>query len=175
MDHEANLNLDVSRDAIIGGARRSTKGFTIVELLIVIVVIAILAVVTTVAYNGVQDRANYSSAQHGLSAIRKAILIYQADNGAYPSTGGSWLRYDSNGDSTVPGVVSSYIASLPKPPTTAFAGTWYYNSTGANFKLLYLTPGAGPLPSIQLTGNPLVDPNRPTRGWGYWSPGGSSF
>jgi prepilin-type N-terminal cleavage/methylation domain-containing protein len=40
---------------------KQQSGFTIVELLIVIVVIAILAAITVVAYNGIQDRARNSS------------------------------------------------------------------------------------------------------------------
>lgn len=49
-------------------------GFTIVELLIVIVVIAILASISVVAYNGVQDRARRSAASSDLSLLHKAIL-----------------------------------------------------------------------------------------------------
>lgn len=51
------------------------KGFTIVELLIVVVVIAILAAITIVAYNGIQNRAKQSAAQ---SATRQALGKIQA-------------------------------------------------------------------------------------------------
>lgn len=41
--------------------KRNMSGFTIVELLIVIVVVAILAAISIVAYNGIQVRSKYSS------------------------------------------------------------------------------------------------------------------
>lgn len=49
------------------------KGFTIVELLIVVVVIAILAAITIVAYNGIQNRAKESAAQSAASQAGKKI------------------------------------------------------------------------------------------------------
>ena len=47
-------------------AKNRYTGFTIVELLIVIVVIAILAAITIVAYTGIQDRAKESNVQSDL-------------------------------------------------------------------------------------------------------------
>ena len=47
------------------------RGFTIVELLIVIVVIAILAAITIVAYNGVTSRANAAKNQTDALTVRK--------------------------------------------------------------------------------------------------------
>ena len=52
---------------------RRPDGFTIVELLIVIVVIAILAAITIVAFNGIQDRARNSSIQTDLTNFAKKI------------------------------------------------------------------------------------------------------
>lgn len=60
------------------------SGFTIVELLIVIVVIGILAAITIVAYNGVQSRARDNSRITKLNSIAKAIELYKVDNGRYP-------------------------------------------------------------------------------------------
>lgn len=63
-------------------------GFTIVELLIVIVVIAILAAITIVAYNGIQTRAENAKTIQGTSQALKLLMLYKETNGDYPATGG---------------------------------------------------------------------------------------
>lgn len=60
------------------------RGFTIVELLVVIVVIAILAAVSVIAYNGVQARAENAKTLAGIDQLAKAMQAYKADNGRYP-------------------------------------------------------------------------------------------
>lgn len=60
------------------------RGFTIVELLIVIIVIAILAAVTVVAYNGVRAKAVESEKALKFATIRKALENYKTLNGSYP-------------------------------------------------------------------------------------------
>jgi prepilin-type N-terminal cleavage/methylation domain-containing protein len=54
---------------------RQHSGFTIVELLIVIVVIAILAAITIVAFNGVQERARVTKANSELATLQKAVMV----------------------------------------------------------------------------------------------------
>ena len=49
--------------------QRNLRGFTIVELLIVIVIIAILAAITIVAYNGIQQRARDCSRWRCIAAL----------------------------------------------------------------------------------------------------------
>lgn len=66
------------------GSNRS-RGFTIVELLIVIVVIAILAAISIVAYNGIQNRAHSSSVETDLSSNAKKFEMFKIDNSRYPS------------------------------------------------------------------------------------------
>ena len=66
-------------------SRMYRSGFTIVELLIVIVVIAILAAISVVAYNGIQSRAENSKTIAAVSAWAKALQMYKIDNGNYPS------------------------------------------------------------------------------------------
>ena len=68
------------------GAAKS--GFTIVELLIVVVVIAILAAITLVTYGGIQQRANNAAMVDAVSKSIRMIQAYVAANGTYPFTGG---------------------------------------------------------------------------------------
>ena len=65
--------------------RKSTSGFTIVELLIVIVIIGILAAITIVAYNGIQERARISSVSSALSQVTRKIATFAVDGNGYPS------------------------------------------------------------------------------------------
>lgn len=66
---------------------KNRSGFTIVELLIVIVVITILATISIVAYNGIQNRAYNAKVIAGTQAYYKAFLNFKSVNGAYSSTG----------------------------------------------------------------------------------------
>jgi len=65
--------------------KSNKKGFTIVELLIVIVVIAILAAISIVAYNGIQNRGKQSSAQTLASQIAKKAEAWNAVESPYPN------------------------------------------------------------------------------------------
>lgn len=70
------------------GRNKTRLGFTIVELLIVIVVIAILAAITIVAYNGIQQRSTNSAVQSETAQFVKKIEAYKIANSAelYPTT-----------------------------------------------------------------------------------------
>lgn len=62
----------------------NVKGFTIVELLIVIVIIAILAAITIVSYTGIQNRARDAQLQSTVALWVKALKLHQANVGSYP-------------------------------------------------------------------------------------------
>lgn len=67
------------------------QGFTIVELLIVVVVIAILATVTVVAFRGVQERAKNTATLAAAKQTLRQIAAYRTLTGEYPAVGGQIL------------------------------------------------------------------------------------
>ncbi len=91
----------------IGGKK---NGFTIVELLIVVVVIGVLAAIVIVAYNGITSSANDSVVRSDLASMAKKLELYKTENGAYPIDGaqlsaaevgisqGSYTLVNSSGD-----------------------------------------------------------------------------
>ena len=81
------------------------SGFTIVELLIVIVVIAILAAITIVAYNGIQTRAKTNSGQQTANAIVKKYEAINAVKGQYIDTAGGKAG----------AAINTYANSTPSP------------------------------------------------------------
>jgi prepilin-type N-terminal cleavage/methylation domain-containing protein len=62
-----------------------SKGFTIVELLIVIVVIGILATLVIVTFTGIQQKARNSQRQTDINALDSHVEAFYAQNGAYPT------------------------------------------------------------------------------------------
>ncbi len=65
--------------------KHKNKGFTIVELLIVIVVIGILATLVIVTFTGIQQKARNSQRQTDINAIDSHVEAYYAQSGNYPT------------------------------------------------------------------------------------------
>lgn len=61
-----------------------TNGFTIVELLIVVVVIAILAAITIVSYNGISDRAKTSHSLATTNEVKMKTAIWNSMQSSFP-------------------------------------------------------------------------------------------
>ncbi len=64
--------------------KKVNLGFTIVELLVVIVVIGILAAITVVSYKGVNNKAIFSACQSDVSGAKKKLEMYNIEKGEYP-------------------------------------------------------------------------------------------
>ena len=94
--------------------RNNSFGFTIVELLVVIVVIAILAAISIVAYNGIQTRARDSQRMTDIGAVQKALAMYRAENDSYPSVGSDNGGY--NLSTLEAALVPKYLPKLPVDP-----------------------------------------------------------
>ncbi len=65
--------------------KNKSKGFTIVELLIVIVVIGILATLVIVTFTGIQQKARDSKRKTDIGAVDSHVEAYYASNGYYPT------------------------------------------------------------------------------------------
>ena len=128
---------------------KKDRGFTIVELLIVIVVIAILAAITIVAYNGIQTRARMSSAQSAATTMQKKLEAFNANTGAYPLTTSSLTtQLATTSESSIAGANLNPLAAAPTSTNgtnsvqvqfcTAPAGATGYNIMYFNF-----TAGSG--------------------------------
>jgi len=138
-----------------GLKQNSRSGFTIVELLIVVVVIAILAAITIVAYNGIQNRAKQSAAQSAVSQASKKVLAYAVDNAdQYPPdlaaagiTNTTGLQYSYNnsvtprtyGITATNGAFSYYISSA-SPQVTAGGYSGHSQGGVAAIKNLITNP-----------------------------------
>jgi len=75
--------------------KKHNKGFTIVELLIVIVVIGILALLVITTYSGIQAKARNAKRQSDIAALQTQLEAFFSQNGYYPSLNDmnsqSWL------------------------------------------------------------------------------------
>ena len=149
------------------------RGFTIVELLIVIVVIGILAAITIVAFNGVQSRAKQASAQTAVAQANKKVLAYAALNSdLYPPDLATAGVYDSD-------TKFEYSYNNAVSPRT-------FGITGTNGAFSYFMSNAVTAPTVgsyQGHGNGGVaaitnlatNPHAVLNGWGNQTPAGSTI
>lgn len=146
--------------------------------MIVIVVIAILAAVTVVAFNGIQARSKAAKVQQDLKSMQKLIELYRADNGSYPSTGGTWSYSASSPDGFIPSVVPAFASSLPRftADQVVDGGHCYvYNSNGTDYKLIRLgQPSLSPGEQAAIP-SAMKDQYNGSDRYGVWSSGGSGF
>lgn len=104
--------------------KKSLSGFTIVELLVVIVVIGILAAITIVSYSGISQKAIIATLQSDLDNASKTLKMYYAVHSSYPT---GLNEYNCP---TSPVADNNYCLKL------SGTNTIYYNGSANNFSLL---------------------------------------
>lgn len=128
---------------LVMDGRKTRNGFTIVELLIVIVIIAILAAITIVAYSGIQNRARLSALQSSLSQYAKSLEVWKlTNNNQYPASlsaaqTANLLKDTADADYT------TYIVNSSSNPTHYCATATNSNGTKYSVSSTSLNPLVG--------------------------------
>lgn len=134
--------------------RGQTKtGFTIVELLIVIVIIGILAVITVVAYRGTKERAHMSQRASDVASIQKALELHRTTYGFYPA------HIPATTASLPAGFAGSYSCPTCYSYSVVNDGNWLKNLTDVQ------TIAKAPVDPINNSGNFYM----------YWRSGPTGF
>lgn len=89
----------------------SSRGFTLVELLVVMAIVALLLMVAVPQYSGSVQRSKEAVLKENLSTTRRSLEEFYADKGRYPE------KLDEL-------VVARYLRTLPYDPITDRDDTW---------------------------------------------------
>ncbi len=104
------------------------KGFTILELLIVIAVIAILVGIALPRFKGMRDEGNYARAKGELRTLQTGVESYYIHSGSYPAS--DTLSVLTTASPTI-------ISALPTDPFTSGSNYGYKKSANGNYYVIY--------------------------------------
>ena len=98
-------------------ARRSSRGFTLLELMVVIVIIGVLAALIAPNVLRHVGEAKITTAKADIATLMNQLKIYKLDNGRYPSQDqGLQALVAKPTTGTIPGNWKSYLDKLPDDP-----------------------------------------------------------
>ena len=115
---------------------KSARGFTLIEMLIVITIIAVLASMILVGMGGARAKARDARRIGDLHNVQNALELYYANNGTYPTgTYNSSTEWDTFATELTDANIG--VHRIPKDPLDN--GTYYYryeaNADGTNYVL----------------------------------------
>ncbi len=100
--------------------KKNSLGFTLIELMLVVVIIGILASLAISRYSAAVDKAKYSGPQLWLKRIYQALETFYAENGCYPA--------DVNPNIAPPGLCPNYLEKWPNPVQDPFNSLFDYEN-----------------------------------------------
>ena len=124
--------------------RRPAAGFTLIEIMVVVVILGILAVLIVPRVVGRTDEARAVAAKQDVATLMQALRLYRLDNGRYPTNEqGLAALVEKPGREPVPGNWKQYLDKLPKDP---WGNVYQYLNPGVRGEIDVFSLGADAQP-----------------------------
>ncbi len=122
--------------------RKKQEGFTLIEIMVVILILGLLATLVVQSLRGATDKAKRTKAMADIAELKTALDRYYIDMGSYPTSdqglaalvnpGGSGGQGDGTQVSSAGGSEDSYIQRIPNDP---WGNPYVYQSDGTSYTL----------------------------------------